>query len=91
MVYDKNMTHIAWEQANNDMLFELSLQYANGEGVETDFVLAHTLLNIAASRGCERSIEYRKELAYDMSKEEISKAQKAARELLFGNPPPKAH
>ena len=36
----------------------------------------HIFLNIAASRGCERSAEYRQELAMDMSAKEIAKAQK---------------
>lgn len=76
-----------WANADNDALFDMSLRYANGEGVECNFVIAHIFLNIAASRGCERSAEYRQELAMDMGTKEVAKAQKIARELLFGAKP----
>ncbi len=68
--------------ADNKTLFELSLKFANGDGVEADFVAAHVCLNIAAMRGCQQSAEYRKELSFDMSTEEIAQAQKEARFLL---------
>ncbi|MFT6072502.1 MAG: hypothetical protein ACJARD_001157 [Alphaproteobacteria bacterium] len=68
--------------ADNKTLFELSLKLANGDGVETDFVAAHICLNIATMRGCQDAAEYRKELAFDMSPKEISKAQKEARSLM---------
>lgn len=68
--------------ADNQALFDLSLKFANGDGVDTDFVAAHICLNIAAMRGCEESAEYRRELAFDMSTIEVAKAQKEARALL---------
>jgi|JI7StandDraft_1071085.scaffolds.fasta_scaffold376357_1 uncharacterized protein len=75
--------NIDWQNADTQTLFDLSLAYANGEvDDEPNYILAHIFLNIAASRGCQRSIEYRKELAHDMSHDEIAKAQKIARSLL---------
>jgi uncharacterized protein len=68
--------------ANNKTLFDMSLKFANGDGVELDFVAAHVCLNIAALRGCKESAEYRKELAYDMTSEQISQAQREARSLM---------
>ncbi|MEM6603070.1 MAG: sel1 repeat family protein [Pseudomonadota bacterium] len=76
---------IEWSKADNETLFDMSLKYANGEGVESNYVIAHIFLNIASSRGCQRSVEYRKELAFDMDQKDIAKAQKIARELLFGS------
>jgi hypothetical protein len=69
-------------QADNKVLFEMSMKFANGDEVETNFVAAHVCLNIAAMRGCKESAELRRELAYDMSTEEIAQAQKEARALL---------
>lgn len=68
--------------ADNRALFDLSLKFANGDGVEPDFIAAHICLNIAATRGCKESAEYRKELSYDMSADEISVAQREARALI---------
>lgn len=78
-----------WDNADNDTLFEMSLNYANSDD-DMNYVLAHIFLNIAASRGCERSIEYRKELSNEMTPAQIAQAQKFARSLLFGSKP-KAH
>ena len=69
-------TGIDWAKADNDALFDMSLRYANGEGADSNFVVAHIFLNIAASRGCERSAEYRQELAMDTSGKEIAKKHK---------------
>lgn len=77
--------NIDWSQANNDTLFDMSMKYANGDGVDSNYIIAHIFLNIASARGCERSVEYRKELAQEMNHKEISKAQKIARELLHSH------
>ncbi len=76
---DKNFNPFV---ANNKTLFDMSLKFANGDGVELDFVAAHVCLNIAALRGCKDSAEYRKELAFDMTTEQISQAQREARSLM---------
>lgn len=68
--------------ADNKTLFDLSLKFANGDGVAMDFVAAHVCLNIAAMRGCKQSAEYRRELSFDMNPEEISQAQREARALM---------
>lgn len=84
---DFELPNIDWINLDTESLFDMSLTYANGDGVDMNYVLAHIFLNIAASRGCQRSVEYRKELSFDMTAEDIAKAQKIARSLLFGNKP----
>jgi hypothetical protein len=78
----KNINEFNPFVADNQVLFEMSLKFANGDGVETDFVAAHVCLNIAAMRGCKQSAEYRKELSFDMNPQEISDAQREARTLI---------
>ena len=68
--------------ADNKALFELSLKFSSGDGIDIDYVAAHVCLNIAAMRGCKQSAEYRKELAADMNNDEISQAQREARTLI---------
>lgn len=72
--FDPDIIH-----ADNDTLFELSLKHSVGDGVDQNNVLAHLYLNLAALRGCERAIPARKELAAEMSDEEIAEAKKVAR------------
>jgi hypothetical protein len=79
---DKNINDFNPFWANNQELFDMSLKFANGDGVDIDFVAAHVCLNIATMRGCKDSAAYRKELAFDMKPDEISKAQKEARTLI---------
>ncbi len=63
-------------------LFRKGLQYATGQGVPMDFIAAHKFFNLAALKGFEAAKERRRELAAVMSREEIAKAQRAAREWL---------
>jgi hypothetical protein len=63
-------------------LFRRGLQYATGQGVAMDFIAAHKFFNLAALKGFEAAKERRRELATVMSREEIAKAQRAAREWL---------
>ena len=68
--------------AQAEILFELGLMYATGRDCETDLVAAHKWLNIAAIKGSERAAEMRAELASTMSKQEIAKALREAREWM---------
>jgi uncharacterized protein len=67
---------------SGDMFFQLGMMYSTGRSVPTDRVAAHKWFNLAAMRGSEDAKQYRKEIAAEMSEEEISLAQKAARAWL---------
>jgi TPR repeat protein len=66
----------------HDALFELGLSYCTGRDGTIDLVEAHKWFNIAATRGNDEAKRYRLELARDMTKAEIVKAQRLAREWL---------
>lgn len=68
--------------ADNKQLLDISLKFSSGDGVDVDYIAAHVCLNIAAMRGCQEAIEYRKELASEMSHDDISKAQREARAFI---------
>ncbi|MEL7429366.1 MAG: sel1 repeat family protein [Pseudomonadota bacterium] len=67
---------------NPELLFELGLVYATGRDGQEDMVAAHKWFNIAAYRGYELAKARREEIAVDMTKEQIAKAQRAAREWI---------
>lgn len=68
--------------AKADILFELGLMYATGRDCDTDVVAAHKWFNIAAIKGSERAAALRTELAAGMSKVEIARALREAREWM---------
>ncbi len=68
--------------ANAEELYRVGLVYSTGMGVKADYVTAHKWFNLAALRGSCEAKTCRKELADDMSSDEIAAAQKAAREWL---------
>jgi TPR repeat protein len=63
-----------------DALFQLGLIYCVGRDVDVDLVEAHKWFNLAALRGNEEAKRYRLEISRDMSKMEIARAQRLARE-----------
>lgn len=65
-----------------DALFQLGLMYCAGRDVQMDFVQAHKWFNLAALRGNDEAKRYRLEIAREMSKRDVSRAQKLAREWL---------
>jgi hypothetical protein len=65
-----------------DALFELGLMYCTGRDVEVDLVAAHKWFNLAAMRGNAEAKRYRLEIAGEMTKAEIARAQREAREWL---------
>lgn len=67
---------------NPEVLFELGLVYATGRDGEEDMVAAHKWFNIAAHQGFALAKARREEIAIDMTKQQIAKAQRAAREWL---------
>lgn len=65
-----------------DALYELGKMYACGRDVGTNLVIAHKWFNLAALKGNRAALNYRKEIAGEMTRAEISVAQKLAREYL---------
>jgi uncharacterized protein len=74
-------------QANTsgDTLFELGLMYATGRSVQTNLVSAHKWFNLAAMRGNQEAVRYRREIAAEMSEAEIAVAQRAARDWILAH------
>jgi hypothetical protein len=65
-----------------DPLFELGLKYCTGRDVGVDLVTAHKWFNLAAMKGNEDAKRYRLEIAAEMTKADIARAQRLAREWL---------
>ena len=65
-----------------DVLFELGMMHATGRDCELDLVEAHKWLNIAAIKGSDRAAEMRADVAASMSKTEIARALRSAREWM---------
>jgi TPR repeat protein len=68
--------------AQADILFELGLMYATGRDCAADLVSAHKWFNIAAIKGSDRAASLRAELAATMSKADIAKALREARDWM---------
>jgi TPR repeat protein len=68
--------------AQADVLFELGMMYATGRDCDVDLVAAHKWLNIAAIKGSDRAATMRAELAQTMSKMDIARALREAREWM---------
>jgi len=79
--YDMLETGIG-ANAQADILFELGLMYATGRDCEADVVAAHKWFNIAAIKGSARAAELRAELSANMSKADIARALREAREWM---------
>jgi TPR repeat protein len=65
-----------------DAFFELGMRYSAGRGVAIDLVEAHKWFNLSAMRGNEVAKTYRLEISREMTRVEVSKAQRMAREWL---------
>ena len=68
--------------AQADILFELGMMYATSRDCEIDVIAAHKWFNIAAIKGSLRAAELRSELSVTMSKVEIARALREAREWM---------
>jgi TPR repeat protein len=64
---------------NPDTLFDLGLLFASGRGAPVDLVAAHKWFNLAALKGRTDAIAFRREVAAQMSADEIAIAQREAR------------
>lgn len=78
---DMNNSMISGE-VRADILCDMGLMYATGRDCPIDMVAAHKWLNIAAIKGSERAAALRTELTGNMSKSELAKALRQAREWM---------
>lgn len=81
-VQSQDMAEAPGAGATPDGLMELGLRYSLGRDVELDFVEAHKWFNLAALRGNDDAKRYRAELSREMSRRQISEAQRLARQWL---------
>lgn len=83
--FELSPAELAEQAAQNgeyDALFELGKMYCSGREVEPDLVTAHKWFNLAAMRGNKEARDYRMELSREMTKAQIAKAQRSARNWL---------
>lgn len=72
--------------ANAEDLFRLGLMYSTDlEDRGPDFIEAHKWFNLAAMMGYSPAKACREEITYEMSSEDVTLAQKAARGWLHEN------
>ena len=71
--------------AGADTFFELGMMYSAGRSVPVDYVNAHKWFNLAAMGGNADAIRLRREVADQMSENEIATAQRAARAWVQAN------
>ena len=78
----RNLTrcHKVAEQGQAKSQYSLGVMYEKGQGVIQDYIIAHMWLNIASSNGSKQAQKKRKEIEVKMSTNQISEAQKLARE-----------
>lgn len=68
-----------------DALFQLGIMYCAGREVELDLIQAHKWFNLSALRGNPEARRYRAEIAREMTKTQVARAQRLAREWLAVN------
>ena len=65
-----------------DLLFDLGMNAAIGRGGAADPVSAHMYFNLADARGHEHAAYHRHDMAEQMSKSDVARALRAARQWL---------
>lgn len=70
------------KEAPADELYHIGLVYSEGLGVAIDLIAAHKWFALAAARGHREAKFCRQEMADMMCSEDVTKAQRAAREWL---------
>jgi uncharacterized protein len=81
-VLSRQMPEISGQGEQSNAFYELGLSYCTGRDGAVDLIQAHKWFSIAAVRGSDDAKRYKSELANDMSKAEIMRAQRLAREWL---------
>jgi hypothetical protein len=65
-----------------DTFFDLGMMYSTGRNVPVDYVTAHKWFNLAAANGNKEAIRLRREIAAEMTPDQIAAAQRAARDWM---------
>ena len=73
------------EQGKVNAYYDLGLLYSTGQGVARDYVEAHKWFNLAAIQGVRRAAVDRTDIAREMSRSDIAKAQQLARKWLISH------
>ena len=68
-----------------DVLFERGLYWASGRAGAVNLVAAHKWFNLAALKGRADAIKMRREVADQMSRDEIAVAQREARDWMMAH------
>jgi TPR repeat protein len=68
--------------AGGDIFVQLGLMFSTGRTVPADRVAAHKWFNLAAFKGHGEAAQLRKEIAAEMTEDDIAEAQRAARHWL---------
>jgi len=76
---------VATQGGTADALLQLGLSYSVGRDVGVDLIEAHKWFNLSALRGNEEAKRHRLEIARDMAKDDIARAQRLAREWIAAN------
>ena len=71
---------VAAEDGVVEAQFCLGMHYANGRGIDRNYVEAHKWLNLAALQGNPGARVVRGEIAAEMAPHEVAEAQRLARE-----------
>lgn len=79
---EPDFAEITPNAATADNLFELGMMYCIGRNVAQDYVTAHKWFNLAAMKGSPEARVYRRELALEMTPEQVAEAQRQARAWL---------
>jgi len=69
--------------AGGEVFVQLGLMYSTGRTVEPNRIEAHKWFNLAAHKGHGDAARLRREIAAEMSEEDIAEAQRAARQWVF--------
>ncbi|MBC8128829.1 MAG: sel1 repeat family protein [Rhizobiaceae bacterium] len=69
-------------QPSADVLFQMGILHASGRDGAVDLVSAHMYFNLADRNGAEDAAYHRQEIAAQLSKADLAKALRAAREWL---------
>jgi uncharacterized protein len=72
----------ATQGGSADALLQLGFTYSVGRDVDVDLIQAHKWFNLAALRGNEEAKRHRLEIAREMAKDDIARAQRLAREWI---------
>jgi hypothetical protein len=81
-INDGNQAALGATPAGADTFFELGMMYSTGGDVPIDYITAHKWFNLAAMHGNKDAVRLRREIAAEMTADEIAAAQRAARDWL---------